>query len=139
MINSERFTAVPTMKLSSEKRNILTSIIMKPFKKPSFTRLSIALVFTILGTFSLSVSSPVAPLKIGDEYGGGKIALILSPGDPGYGEIAKQFLIASNDDISETDKWPEAQKVSDNRNVSDHYDIYLQNKARPHQVAAGGY
>lgn len=107
--------------------------------KPYFTRLASALLITVLGTFALSLSAFGTPLKIGDDYEGGKIALILGPGDPGYGEIAKQFMIASKKEISETEKWPEAQKVSNKDEVSDHYDIYLQNRVREHRVAVGGF
>jgi hypothetical protein len=112
---------------------------MKLFQTTFLTRLSTVMLITTFGTLGVSASSPGTPLKIGDEYGGGKIALILGPGEPGYAEIAEQFVIASHEEISETDKWPETQKVSDKGEVSDHYDIYLQSKVQQRQVAVGRY
>lgn len=120
-------------------KNTVTDIIMKGFQTTCLTRLSAALLITSFGTLAVSASSSGTPLKIGDEFGGGKIALILGPGEQGYAEIAKQFMIASHEYISEADKWPETQKRSDKGEVSDHYDIYLQNKVQPRHVAVGGY
>jgi hypothetical protein len=98
-----------------------------------------ALLLTTFSTISVTVCSSGAPLKIGDEYGGGKIAVILEPGDPGYSDLAEQFMIASKADISESENLTAAQTASDKMEQNGYCDRLLQSKVPRNQVAVGGY
>ena len=52
-----------------------------------------------------ATTSLTASMAIGDNYGGGKIAYILQPGDPGYAVDSIKGLIAADSDISTTAPW----------------------------------
>ena len=56
------------------------------------------------GTWSATLA-PVNPLTIGQSYGGGKIAYILVPGDPGYDPLTPHGLIAAPTDQSTGMSW----------------------------------
>ena len=49
---------------------------MKPFAKINFTRVCIALLLATLSMFSITAISYADTYKIGDTYGGGKVAYI---------------------------------------------------------------
>jgi hypothetical protein len=119
--------------------NTITNIIMEQFNNKYLIRLSAASLITTCWSLSVAVCAPRAPLKIGDEYGGGKIALILEPGDPGYSDLAEQFMVTSKTDISKTDDSKEAKEASDSMEETSHYDRYLQSNARRNQDMANGY
>ena len=114
-------------------------VIMNRCKTRNSGRILISLLLTTIGTISVAVCSSGAPLKIGDEYGGGKIACILEPGDTGYAELAEQFMIASKADISESENLTAAQTASDKMEHSGYCDRLLQIKSPRNQVAVGGY
>jgi len=80
---------------------------MKPFTKKSFTRLWIALLLTGLSMVSVSAQSSAVSYKIGDTYGGGKVAYIFQSGDSGYIENQEHGLIAAEADVNTTyqDAW----------------------------------
>lgn len=112
---------------------------MKRFKTTYFTRLLSVKLMLALCSLSLSVAASAAPLKIGDDYGGGKIALILSPGDAGYADLAEHFMIPTKSDISETDEWAESKEAHDSMEEAGHVGIYLKHRSPQNHVAVGGY
>ncbi len=118
-----------------KKRN--TGFLVNNSRRPFFSLK--ALLLTTFGTISVTVCSSGAPLKIGDEYGGGKIAVILKPGDQGYSDLAEQFMIASKADISESENLTSAQTASDKMEQNGYCDRLLQIKVPQNQVAIGGY
>lgn len=80
---------------------------MKPFTNKSFTQVWVALFLAGLSMVSVTAKSFAVTYKIGDTYGGGKIAYIFQPGDPGYVEGKQHGLIAAEADVSTTykDAW----------------------------------
>ncbi len=80
---------------------------MKHFTKKSFTRLWMAVLLTGLGMVSASTQSSAVTYKIGDTYGGGKVAYIFQSGDSGYVEGQQHGLIAAEADVNTTykDAW----------------------------------
>ncbi|ACF42771.1 hypothetical protein [Pelodictyon phaeoclathratiforme] len=101
-------------------------------------RLVKALLLTSVGTVSLAVCSSGAPQKIGDEYGGGIIAAIFNPGDPGYSDMAEQFMIASKTDVSESEILSSNLAASDKMEQYGYYDRLLQSEEVLRHVAASG-
>ena len=77
-----------------------TSITMKQFTKKSFTRLWMALLLTGLSMVSVTTRSSAVTYKIGDTYGGGKVAYIFQSGDSGYVEGQQHGLIAAEADVN---------------------------------------
>jgi hypothetical protein len=84
-----------------------TTITMKPFAKINFTRVWIVLLLAGLSMVSVTARSYAVTYKIGDTYGGGKVAYIFKAGDPGYVEGEQHGLIAAEDDVNTTytDAW----------------------------------
>ncbi len=58
------------------------------------------LVYNIFGWHNLLGNLPTGPLSLGENYGGGKIAYFLQPGDPGYIAGQTHGLIAATTDAS---------------------------------------
>jgi hypothetical protein len=73
---------------------------MKPFTNKSFTRVWIALLLAGLSTFAVTSRSSAVTYKIGDTYGGGKVAYIFQAGDSGYVEGQQHGLIAAVADVN---------------------------------------
>ncbi|NTV67884.1 MAG: DUF1566 domain-containing protein [Chlorobaculum sp.] len=80
---------------------------MKIFTKRSFTRVWVALLLAGLSMVSATATSFAVTYNIGDSYGGGKVAYIFQPGDPGYVEGEQHGLIAAEADVNTmyTDAW----------------------------------
>ncbi|HWR01626.1 MAG TPA: hypothetical protein VN371_07145 [Chlorobaculum sp.] len=80
---------------------------MKPITKKSFMRVWAALLLTGLFMASVSASLYAEMYKIGDTYGGGKVAYIFQAGDSGYVKGQQHGLIAAEDDVNTmyTDAW----------------------------------
>jgi|GEM_PF-1637558 len=97
-----------------------------------------ALLLASVGTVSLAVCSFGAPRKIGDTYGGGIIAAIFNPGDPGYSDIAEQFMIASKTDVSESENLSSNLAASDKMEQYGYYDRLLQSRRVERPVTASG-
>jgi hypothetical protein len=77
-----------------------TITTMKPFTKKSYTRVWIAWLLAGLSMVSVTAQSSAVTYKIGDTYGGGKVAYIFQPGDPGYVEGEQHGLIAAEADVN---------------------------------------
>jgi len=67
------------------------------------------ILLTGLFIASVQVPSSAATIAVGDEYGGGKVACILKPGDAGYNETKKQVLISAEANISGVLCWSDAK------------------------------
>lgn len=82
-------------------------ITMRPFTKKSFTRVWIAFLLAGLSVASITATSYAITYKIGDSYGGGKVAYIFQPNDPGYVQGQQHGLIAAEADVNTmyTDAW----------------------------------
>lgn len=84
-----------------------TVLTMKPFTKKSFTQVWITLLLAGLSMLSVTAISSAVTYQVGDTYGGGKVACIFKPGDPGYVEGEQHGLIAAETDVNTTykDAW----------------------------------
>ena len=80
---------------------------MKHFTKKNFTRLWTALLLAALIMVAVTVRSYAVTYKIGDTYGGGKVAYIFQSGDAGYVAGQQHGLIAAEADVNNTykDAW----------------------------------
>ena len=80
---------------------------MKHSTNKRFTRLWAVLLFAGLSMVSVTVQSYAVTYKIGDTYGGGKVAYIFQSGDAGYVEGQQHGLIAAEADVNTTykDAW----------------------------------
>ena len=68
---------------------------MKPFTKKSLARLLTTFLLAGLSMVSLTSLSSAVTYKIGDTFGGGKVAYIFQSGDRGYVEGQQHGLIAA--------------------------------------------
>jgi hypothetical protein len=112
---------------------------MKRFKTTYCTSLWTVMLLATFWSLAGSECALGASLKIGDNYGGGKIALILQPGDPGYADLAEHFIVVAKTDISETEELPDAKEAADSIEETSLVERYLQNNIPSRQVAEEGY
>ena len=92
-------------RLSNNSNETITS--MNLFKKKSFTRLGTAVLLCGLSMVFFTARSSAVTYKIGDIYGGGKVAYVFQSADPGYVEGQQHGLIAAEADVNTTytDAW----------------------------------
>jgi len=80
-----------------------------------------------------------APIKIGDQFGGGIVAYVMEPGDPGYAEAAEHFLIIAKADLSETFDWSESKAASILLEENSIHDRYMRIREIPARIADSGH
>jgi hypothetical protein len=86
---------------------------MKYFAKTSVLRL---VKHLLLSGFLLALCSPVSHariLKVGDEYAGGIVIYLFSPGDGGGTERREEIMMADQTTLSEHLYWSDAKAASD--------------------------
>ncbi|NTV93584.1 MAG: DUF1566 domain-containing protein, partial [Chlorobiaceae bacterium] len=106
-------------------------------------KISCALFFLCLSLFALSSLSSAASISIGSDYGGGKIAYIFQPGDPGYIAGQQRGIVVANKEISGTHNWSSAISVCESLKENGFDDWYLPSKDEleklyANRVAIGG-
>jgi hypothetical protein len=85
-----------------------------------------------------------ASLRIGDHFGGGKVAYILKPGDRAYIPGQTHGLIVASKDLSDADTWKKAVHTSRNYRAGGNSDWRLPNreelrKLYEHRFTIGGF
>lgn len=97
------------------------------------------LLLTVPGIVSVPALSVGETLKIGDQFGGGVVAFVLEPGDPGYAEVAEHFLIIAKADISETFEWSESKAAAFQLEENSLHDSYMRIGEIPVRIADSGH
>jgi hypothetical protein len=110
---------------------------MKIFAKKNLSRSLRLLVLMAIAMTTLSVKLSAALLKVGDEYGGGKVANIIQPGDKDYADIAVQAVIIGKADISVNIYWSEAKTSMDRIDAIGYNEVNFQQNAHQNQLAIG--
>jgi hypothetical protein len=80
-------------------------------------------------TDSVNINSPEPnPLSIGDSFGGGKLAYILTPTDAGYDSTLIKGIVAATADESTAKTWTNAITASNDKVANGYDDWYLPSK-----------
>jgi len=80
-------------------------------------------------TDSVNINSPEpTPLSIGDSFGGGKLAYILTPTDAGYDSTLIKGIVAATADESTAKTWTNAITASNDKVANGYDDWYLPSK-----------
>ncbi len=93
-------------------------------------RLLKPLLLGAVGFVALSTHSMAAMLKVGDEYGGGKVAYIFQPGDNDYAKTADQAVIVAKADVSASLYWSDTRTSTDKLEGIGYYDGNLPRRVR---------
>lgn len=110
---------------------------MKSPVKKHLTRSLMLLLLSATSMATLSVKSSAALLKVGDEFGGGKIVYIFNPGDKGYAERTEQAVIIGKADVSVNIYWSEAKTSMDRIDAIGYHDVNLHRNTLHHDLAIG--
>jgi hypothetical protein len=110
---------------------------MKKLAKKYLSRSLMLLLLTAIGVATLPAKSSATPLKVGDEYGGGKIVYIFQPGDAEYAETTEQAVISPKTDISGNIFWSDVKTSTDKLDNLGYSERNRQGEARQNQFAAG--
>jgi len=121
--------------------------IMKPFISKAGKRLATIVLFSSVfapASLPTTYAAVQSQLKIGDSYGGGKIAYIFSQKERGYVAGQTHGLIAAKNDLGFSDTWAKTVKACKDYRVGGFSDWHLPNKEElnrlyVNRMAIGGF